>query len=104
MPDAALDGTPEVAPAPGAESPDRDGLARTAARAARRRIALFLLVLLVAGGAAWGAGRLMSQTLEPAPAPMDPGMDHRMQGGEMMPGMDMPGMDMSGMQMPGTSR
>jgi hypothetical protein len=65
------------------------GVARSATLAARRRIALFLLVLLAAGAAAWGAGRLLSQTIEPAP--MDPGMHH-----QMMPGMsgmpDMPGM------------
>ena len=67
----------EPAPAPGAPAPE--------ARAARRRIALFLLVLLVAASAAWGAGRLLSQTLEPA-APVHPhmDMDH-----STMPGMSM---------------
>jgi hypothetical protein len=72
---------PAVAPA---SVPAPAATAREAG-AARRRIALFLLVLVVAASAAWGAGRLLSQTLEPA-APMDPhmNMDH-----SSMPGMQM---------------
>lgn len=79
---------PEVAAAiePARTPAARTPTARSATLAARRRIALFLLVLLVAGGAAWGAGRLLSRSIEPAP--MDPGTHHR-----MMPGMpSMPGM------------
>jgi hypothetical protein len=77
---------PEVAPA--TEPAPTAGATAPEARAARRRIALFLLVLLVAASAAWGAGRLLSQTLEPAPADPHPG--HQMQPGmPMMPGMSM---------------
>lgn len=76
---------PEVAAAiEPARPPDvRTPTDRSATLAARRRIALFLLVLLVAGAAAWGAGRLLSRSIEPAP--IDPGMHHRMMPG--MPGM-----------------
>jgi hypothetical protein len=83
---------PEVAPAIEAPAPAEPAPVdvRSAAAAARRRIALFALVLLVAGSAAWGAGRLLSRTLEPAPA--QPVMDHRMGPGmHEMPGMTMPG-------------
>ena len=59
--------------------------ASTAARGftleARRRIALFLLVLVLAGGAAWGAGRVLSANL----VVDDPGHGHDMTN---MPGMD----------------
>jgi hypothetical protein len=48
---------------------------------ARRRIALFLLVLVLAGGAAWGAGRVLSTTM----VTVDPHQGHDM--------TDMPGMD-----------
>jgi hypothetical protein len=80
---------PATEPAPAEPAPVD---VRSAATAARRRIALFVLVLLIAASAAWGAGRLLSRTLEPAPA--QPMTDHR-----MGPGMH----DMPGMTMPGTS-
>jgi hypothetical protein len=35
-------------------------------RAARTRVAVFVLVLVLAAGAAWGAGRLLVLNLDPA--------------------------------------
>jgi hypothetical protein len=60
-------------------------------RGAARRIALFVLVLLIAGSAAWGAGRLLSAAV--APAEMS---GHDMSGHDMSDMGDMPGMDMPG--------
>jgi hypothetical protein len=48
---------------------------------ARRRISLFLLVLVLAGGSAWGVGHALNTIT----VPVDPMTAHDM---EHMPGMD----------------
>jgi hypothetical protein len=70
------------------EEPVAPSAVRGSSREAGRRIALFVLVLLVAGGAAFGAGKLLSAGMTPAEM-----SGHDMSGHTMS---DMPGMDTTG--------
>ena len=72
---------PDVLAPVGADAPGR-GISREAGR----RIALFVLVVLLAGSAAWGAGRLLGAGMDPVGT-----TGHDMTGHDMsqMPGMDM---------------
>jgi hypothetical protein len=76
------------------ESPRSAAAATGTGREAALRIALFVLVLVLACGAAWGAGRVLSAGLAPA------GSGHDMSDHDMSD-HDMSGMDMT--EMPGMS-
>jgi hypothetical protein len=69
-----------VAPAPSAPARESAvplaGSAPAAARGARLRVALFVLVLVLAAGAAWGAGRLLSLQLGVDASQVDHGRHH----------------------------
>jgi hypothetical protein len=52
------------------------GTAPAVSREAALRIALFVLVLVLAAGAAWGAGRLLSLQVEADPTQVDHSQHH----------------------------